>query len=280
MHLTSVVLVAWLSAHVNAIPLNINLGAYSPALVVGDGEISFKGKEDVTALMDALEGAAVSGAAKNGAAGADASADGATGEDGAVGSKEQLTSSGTPLQGMGKGVISGDGSPRIITPLHKEIAPRVTKLIKRDNNKRGIGGFNAALSYATGTLGKNPGVELSTGIDGSGTGIIVNPSGAVTGGGGAPPKAGGAGNPAGAKGIVLARREEASPKTKTTVTTMYVRGGPTSNSGENISEETLEKRDTPSVDGVNLKVADGQVAELTFVETRSTDDSDDMKNMN
>jgi hypothetical protein len=47
----------------NALPLNINLGAYSPALVVGDGEISFGGKQDVSNLMNALEGAAVSGAA-------------------------------------------------------------------------------------------------------------------------------------------------------------------------------------------------------------------------
>jgi hypothetical protein len=29
------------------IPLNINLGAYSPALVVGDGAISFEGGEEV-----------------------------------------------------------------------------------------------------------------------------------------------------------------------------------------------------------------------------------------
>lgn len=38
-----------------ALPLNINLGAYSPALVVGDGEISFGGKQDVSNLMNALE---------------------------------------------------------------------------------------------------------------------------------------------------------------------------------------------------------------------------------
>ena len=31
---------AWLA---NSLPLNINLGAYSPALVVGDGAISFEG---------------------------------------------------------------------------------------------------------------------------------------------------------------------------------------------------------------------------------------------
>lgn len=63
-------LAAVLASSVTAIPLNINLGAYSPALVVGDGEISFGGKADVSNLMNALEGAAVSGAAANGAAAA------------------------------------------------------------------------------------------------------------------------------------------------------------------------------------------------------------------
>lgn len=275
MHLNSVVLLAVLSAYVNAIPLNINLGAYSPALVVGDGEISFKGKEDVVDIMDALEGAAVSGAAKNGEAGKTAPANGASMDDGVVSENAGVFPPGTPLQGMGKGVITGDGSPRIITPLHKEIAPRITKLVKRKNSRRGINGFEAALSYASDSLSKNPGVELSTGVGGSGTGIIVSPSagvgnGAANGGGNK-----NAGNPAGAKSIVLGRSEEASPKTKTTVTTMYVRGGPTSNSDENTSNE-IEKRETPSaVDGVNLQVADGQVAELTFVETRSADDADE-----
>lgn len=62
------IILATLLASVNALPLNINLGAYSPALVVGDGEISFGGKQDVSNLMNALEGAAVSGAAANGQA--------------------------------------------------------------------------------------------------------------------------------------------------------------------------------------------------------------------
>jgi hypothetical protein len=53
--------VAFFASNALAVPLNINLGAYSPALVVGDGEISFGGKADVTGLMNALEGAAVSG---------------------------------------------------------------------------------------------------------------------------------------------------------------------------------------------------------------------------
>lgn len=49
-----------------ALPLNINLGAYSPALVVGDGAIEFKGEaaggNSVTRIVDALQGAAVAGA--------------------------------------------------------------------------------------------------------------------------------------------------------------------------------------------------------------------------
>lgn len=54
--------VAGLAAQLNALPLNINLGAYSPALVVGDGEISFGGKNDVSQLMSVLQGAAVNAA--------------------------------------------------------------------------------------------------------------------------------------------------------------------------------------------------------------------------
>ncbi|KAK4463943.1 hypothetical protein QBC42DRAFT_345154 [Cladorrhinum samala] len=46
-----------------ALPLNINLGAYSPAVVVGDGAISFAKGGEVTKIIDSLEGAAVSGAA-------------------------------------------------------------------------------------------------------------------------------------------------------------------------------------------------------------------------
>lgn len=47
-------------------PLNINLGAYSPAVVVGDGEISFAGQgaNAAAGLVSTLEGnAAATGAA-------------------------------------------------------------------------------------------------------------------------------------------------------------------------------------------------------------------------
>jgi len=50
MQITSTLMaLALLAMGVNAIPLNINLGAYSPALVVGDGAISFGGEEEAPA---------------------------------------------------------------------------------------------------------------------------------------------------------------------------------------------------------------------------------------
>lgn len=59
----STVLAVMASAAVAA-PLNINLGAYSPALVVGDGEISFTGQQAGTAgaqaIVNTLEGATAS----------------------------------------------------------------------------------------------------------------------------------------------------------------------------------------------------------------------------
>ncbi|KAK6582226.1 hypothetical protein PZA11_004634 [Diplocarpon coronariae] len=47
-----------------SLPLNINLGAYSPALVVGDGAIGFEGanaQNQVANLMNTLQGAAANG---------------------------------------------------------------------------------------------------------------------------------------------------------------------------------------------------------------------------
>jgi hypothetical protein len=39
--------------------LNINLGDYSPAVVVGDGKLSFSGTESITNIMHTLQGAAI-----------------------------------------------------------------------------------------------------------------------------------------------------------------------------------------------------------------------------
>lgn len=58
-------LAAYFSA---AIPLNINLGAYSPALVVGDGEISFGGPEKASELLQTLSTGAENGAVAAGTA--------------------------------------------------------------------------------------------------------------------------------------------------------------------------------------------------------------------
>ncbi|KAF4627567.1 hypothetical protein G7Y89_g10585 [Cudoniella acicularis] len=57
----SYILAALLSATTaTSLPLNINLGAYSPALVVGDGEISFGGTENAAALVETLAGSTAS----------------------------------------------------------------------------------------------------------------------------------------------------------------------------------------------------------------------------
>ncbi|TQS35724.1 hypothetical protein Golomagni_03848 [Golovinomyces magnicellulatus] len=264
MHISSVLLVALISARINAVPLNINLGAYSPALVVGDGEISFKGKEEVSELMDALEGAAVSGAAKNGAAQNGASTlDGTTTADATapegLGVPEKAPTSGFPSQGLGK-----------------IIAPRSVHLSKRGEEKRDIGGFNAALHFAAEALSKGPVIELSTGPKGSGVGVRIQPKHAGSVQAQAAPVDTPAAAPApGAKNGLGRRDDSQIPKTKTTVTTMFVRGGPRPDSVEGSEDKELDKRSTPNEvgeDNLNLKVADGELAELTFVETRSVDE--------
>lgn len=58
---------------------------------------------------------------------------------------------------------------------------------------------------------------------------------------------------------------------KTTVTTMFVRGGPSPAQARSVDEPAFEKR---AIDGVNLNMAEGQVAELTFVETREVGDDE------
>ena len=43
----------------------------------------------------------------------------------------------------------------------------------------------------------------------------------------------------------------------------------------NVDGATVEKRSpSPALEGVNLNMAEGQVAELTFVETRAVDDDE------
>jgi hypothetical protein len=200
MHQNLILALALFASQLHALPLNINLGAYSPALVVGDGEISFGGKQDVSNLMNALEGAAVAGGAANGAGTAAAAApaagvaaapatEAASIQAAPAGSSTQITA----LQGMGK-----------------EIAPRVVKLIKDGAEKRDINGFNAALKFASDALKTSPEVQLGTGEGGSGVGITQKAGGTTS---------------KGATAAIVQREEIAAPKMKTTVTTMFVRGG-------------------------------------------------------
>jgi len=214
---------------INALPLNINLGAYSPALVVGDGEISFGGEQDVSNLMNALEGAAVSSAAANGQAAPAAPVAAAVAQPATAGTNinpAQDTTQVTSLQGMGK-----------------EIAPRIVNLVpSAEKEKRDITGFNAALNYATGALKTSPEIQLGTGEGGSGVGITQKPGSAAASATSAEPAAAAARevlqrDASSVTGELVARDqalaeeanekrdESAATKMKTTVTTMFVRGG-------------------------------------------------------
>lgn len=214
MHSQLALLFSLLAANtVTALPLNINLGAYSPALVVGDGEISFGGKADVTSLMNALEGAAVSGAAANGQA--------APATPAAAAAPAAQPAPATQAQVETVPAVEGQQTAQIasLQGMGKEIAPRVVTMEENGNVvKRDINGFNAALKFATGALTTSPGVELGTGEGGSGVGI-------KQGAGGAKPAAAAAA-PAAQAPAAAKREENAAPKLKTTVTTMFVRGGP------------------------------------------------------
>lgn len=201
MYHLSLVVLALFAPYVIALPLNINLGAYSPALVVGDGEISFGGNQDVSNLMNALEGAAITGGAAKAAAVAPAPAAAVT----AAAIPATQTQGVTTIQAA----PNDDTQITALQGMGKEIAPRVVKLVKDSTTKRDIAGFNAALNFATGALKTSPEIELGTGEGGSGVGITQKAGGVTT---------------AAKAAIVVGRDEVPSPKMKTTVTTMFVRG--------------------------------------------------------
>jgi hypothetical protein len=234
-----------------ALPLNINLGAYSPALVVGDGEISFGGRQDVSNLMNALEGAAVNAAAgaatAGGAAAAPAAAAPATAQPAAAANAasvdptlSQQAQQVAGLQGMGK-----------------EIAPRVGETVA----KRDLAGFDCALKFAETALTKGPKVQLGTGEGGSGVGIVVdnNPTAAAR---------------PGKRNV----DEAAAPRRRAKVTTMYVRRGvPASLQSPSeidvrdiaaaqpaIPAASFSRRD--AIDAVNLNVDGNEGVTMTFVE--------------
>ncbi|RDW94635.1 hypothetical protein BP5796_00398 [Coleophoma crateriformis] len=263
------------AAGVSAVPLNINLGAYSPALVVGDGEISFGGKADVTGLMNALEGAAVSGAAAKAAGAPAAAAPAASAAPAAAAVAPAATTTPdtqiTALQGMGK-----------------EIAPRIVQLTKSEKAaKRDLSGFDRALQYAAAALRTSPEVQLGTGEGGSGVGITQKAGGVTSGTKAAkrtePFTYDAEGNEIEKRSTGEAfqygdeKRSEKRTEMKTTVTTMYIRGGVSAGvpQGAVTKRSSKLQRRAPSagIDGVNLNV-EGQGLTLTFVETKAADEED------
>lgn len=98
------------------------------------------------------------------------------------------------LQGMGKQVVA-----------HPRVQP----------SKRDLAGFDRALRYAEVGLTKGPDIQLGTGAEGSGVGIIVD--NVPTGGVGKAAKRAVEKQPAAAAA--------AAPRRKAKVTTMYVRRG-------------------------------------------------------
>ncbi|KAI1135701.1 hypothetical protein F5Y05DRAFT_416044 [Hypoxylon sp. FL0543] len=292
--------VAGFLASVNALPLNINLGAYSPALVVGDGEISFGGGQDVTNLMNALEGAAVNaatgtagGATENAAvvpaADAGANADATpVGENGVAAtentnnaavetpkaSAEVPEPSATPANTVDPNLQQQASQISGLQGMGKEISPRDAESPKA---KRDLAGFDRALTYAEAALTKGPLIQLGTGEGGAGVGIIVDNNGGTVGEGRA--------------AAATAKRDESSaqPRRRTKVTRMYVKRGvpaaiQTSSEFEARTIESLPVAKVPAVakrqnsspdviDSINLNVDDDQGFTMTFVETTEDEDA-------
>ncbi|KAF1967837.1 hypothetical protein BU23DRAFT_558999 [Bimuria novae-zelandiae CBS 107.79] len=147
--LSHTVLLALVAA-VGAVPLNINLGAYSPALVVGDGEISL--------------GAGAAGASELMATLAQGARQGAAGGEGARQAKR-----GNLVRDIND-IFKRNAAPEPTESAHIDAVAAAVEWIKRDINS-----FNAALGYAERAQQNQPKVELGTGEKGSGVGIIVNP---------------------------------------------------------------------------------------------------------
>ena len=190
--LSHTVLLALVAA-VGAVPLNINLGAYSPALVVGDGEISLgaAGAAGASELM-----ATLAQGAQQGAAGGEAARQGQQRE------AEQAQQGGEAAQGEAQqGEAAPQGEQQQEQPAEGEAAKRgnlvrdINEILKRNAApapeptesahidavaaavewiKRDINSFNAALGYAERAQQNQPKVELGTGAEGSGVGITVN----------------------------------------------------------------------------------------------------------
>ncbi|KAK6582221.1 hypothetical protein PZA11_004629 [Diplocarpon coronariae] len=148
---------------VTAVPLNINLGAYSPAIVVGDGEISFGSGEHAEAVLNTLAGAGVTG---EGSASEAPASEASTPESDPEASPTESASRAKKRNELQLDTVAGSEVEDEDEDLDESEAP----IAERD-----LAGFNAALAFAAVALKTSPGIELGTGEGGSGVGIIVRP---------------------------------------------------------------------------------------------------------
>lgn len=186
--LSHTVLLALVAA-VGAVPLNINLGAYSPALVVGDGEISLgaAGAAGASELMATLAQGAQQGAAGEAARPGQRNNEAQPGEAAPPGGEAAPQQGEAPPAEQREQPAEAEAAKRgnlvrdIKAILRREAAPEPTELAHIDAVsaavewiKRDINSFNAALSYSERAQQNQPKVELGTGAEGSGVGITVN----------------------------------------------------------------------------------------------------------
>lgn len=185
-----------LIAATSAVPLNINLGAYSPALVVGDGEISLGSTESASQLMATL----ASGAAAGGGGGGGGGEAAPKGVQPAAQPKEPAAPQGQPgnadpkKEGGDGGGGDGKDKPAEMKPAKR--SPDLARALERFFGKRApaptpaedqmaaveaamqwikrdLAGFEAALGYAREAQKDQPKIELGT--ENAGVGILISP---------------------------------------------------------------------------------------------------------
>ena len=140
MHSFSAFVALLAATSISAVPLNINLGAYSPALVVGDGEISFRGAEDVAVLVETLAGASTGTTAATANAGITRA--------GTVDAADDKTPTIITPAASASETPSASSLPAGAFGIGRSIGPRLLELKNADAGvgKRGLAGFTAALN--------------------------------------------------------------------------------------------------------------------------------------
>ncbi|KAL9113938.1 MAG: hypothetical protein Q9227_002072 [Pyrenula ochraceoflavens] len=175
-----------------SLPLNINLGAYSPALVVGDGEISFGNAERAGEVMETL----ASGAAVAGNAGGQQQSGQPAGEqpqpqqapppaEGAAAAPPPEAEAAAAGTGAGAEGESASPPPPPEPRIRYHATPNVKS--KREDSlpslpppsshtkqliARDIQGFREALNYAGEAMKNTPKLEI--GSENAGVGIVQN----------------------------------------------------------------------------------------------------------